>query len=1257
MKSTRLLVSAVLVCGCPQLFAQTITTVAGGAVPKAGPAKQVQLGPAFAVAQDLAGNTYIASTDNYIYKVDTSGNLAIIAGNGSASYTGDGGPATEATVAGPRGISVGPTGNIYIADTLNNVIRKISGGVITTVAGNGTQGNCASGVAATSCGLNHPEGVSVFIPGFSLDADILVADTGNNVIRSVSQDDGTISTVVGTGTAGFNGDGLGPLATLLDHPSGVSRDPVGNVYFTDTNNQRVREAILDRPQNQVLTLAGSGAVGLGAGSYTGDGGLAKSATLNQPTGLFFDPNSGIWVADRGNNVIRFFMGGGTINTVAGLSTGLAGYSGDGGAATSAALAGPCALFVDAAENVYIADTSNRRVRKVTSGTISTIAGNGVIGDGGPGTSALLASPRGVALDANGTLYLSDTGNSVVRATSGGSITTVVGNGFPGSQGDGGPATKAELHFPQGLAFSDLGAPGVPNLFIADTLNFSLRDFANGTLTTAEGTLGEPGSAGKVFGITGLASGMDEGGPTLYIADPTDQVAWVIEALLGFQLFAGTPGVAGSSAGLFDGPSDVANGGDIFVADTLNNRIVDASNGQVVAGNGTAGFSGDGGPATAAELNAPEGVAVDSAGNIYISDTGNSLIRKVDATTKKISTVAGNSSLSALLRPGFSGDGGPATSAQLSRPTKLAFDAGGNLYVADTGNNRIRFVGTPAPVLSLVPPNGGNLAVPDTQVGQTSMAPISLTNVGQASVMFTNITLAAATPNFSLTNLCGAQLLPGKQCTVQVNFHPMSVGQLSTTVVITDNVTGSPQMIGVQGNGTPAPTATVTVSPTTVAFGSVPVNTASMAIRVTLTNLAPKTLDFTSPVVITGPNTADFTIASTSCGMPVSGNGGVCRTMVVFTPSIEAPESASLNFAENGNPSTISAALTGTGVEAPPPVNVTVSPTTVTFGSVADGTSSAAIRVTLTNLAPKTLNFTSPVGITGPNAADFSIASTTCGMPVSGNGGVCRTMVIFTPSSIGAENASLTFAENGNPSMIGAALTGIGISAAATVTVSPTSAAFGDVAQGTHSAAIRVTLSNLAPKTLDFTSPVRIAGPNAADFSIASTTCGMPVSGNGGVCRTMVVFTPSKAGPESASLNFMENGNPSAISAALTGTGTGAPPITVAVSPAMVSFGDVPEGTPSAAIRVTLTNLAPKTLDFTSPVKITGPDAADFTISSTTCGMPVSGNGGVCRTMVVFTPSTTALESASLSFAENGNPSAISAALMGTGTVASAGTRK
>ena len=440
--------------------------------------------------------------------------------------------------------------------------------------------------------------------------------------------------------------------------------------------------------------------------------------------------------------------------------------------------------------------------------------------------------------------------------------------------------------------------------------------------------------------------------------------------------------------------------------------------------------------------------------------------------------------------------------------------------------------------------------------------------------------------------------------------------------------------------------TVTVSPATAAFGSVTEGTASTAIRVTLTNLAPKTLNFTSPVEITGPDAADFTIASTTCGMPVSGNGGVCRTMVVFTPSKSGTEIASLHFAENGNPATMSAALSGTGVGAPPPVSVAVSPATVAFGSVTGGTASTAIRVTLTNLAPKTLDFTSPVKITGPNAADFSIATTTCGMPVSGNGGVCRTMVVFTPSKAGPESASLNFAENGNPQMISAMLTGTGVPM---VTVSPTTVSFGTVMESMSSTAIQVTLTNLAPKTLDFTSPVAITGPNAADFSIVNTTCGMPVSGNGGVCRTMVAFTPSTAGPKMASLTYAENKAPSTISAMLTGTGVGAPPPpSVTVSPATVLFGNVAEGTASTAIRVTLTNLAPKTLDFTSPLKITGPNAADFTIASTTCGMPVSGNGGVCRTMMVFTPSTAGQESASLSFAENGNPSAISAVLTGTG---------
>lgn len=329
----------------------------------------------------------------------------------------------------------------------------------------------------------------------------------------------------------------------------------------------------------ITTVAGTGTSG-----YSGDGGAATGAQLSIPCGVAVDASGNLYIGDENNSRIRLVAAGGTISTVAGNGT--AGYAGDGSAATSAELNHPCGVAVDGSGNVYIADAANQVIRKrATGGTITTVAGTsvaGYAGDGGAATSAQLNTPLGVALDSAGNLYIADTGNNVVRrVATNGTITTVAGNGFGGLSGDGGAATSAQLRGPQAVAVD-----GVGNLYIADTLNHVVRKVA------ADGTITR------------------------------------------------------------------------------------------VAGTGTYGYSGDGGRATQAMLNYPKGLVADGAGNLYVADSFNSRIRMVTANGM-ITTVAGNGKF------GNRGDGGPAASAQLNSPSGVTLDAAGNLYVADSQNNLVR----------------------------------------------------------------------------------------------------------------------------------------------------------------------------------------------------------------------------------------------------------------------------------------------------------------------------------------------------------------------------------------------------------------------------------------------------------------------------------------------------------------------------------------------------------------------------------------
>jgi sugar lactone lactonase YvrE len=441
------------------------------------------------------------------------------------------------------------------------------------------------------------------------------------------------------------------------------------------------------------------------------------------------------------------FGPGIISTVAGNGT--PGDSGDGGPATSAELHYPNAVVVDGAGNFYIADAGNNRIRKVNpSGVITTIAGNGTAGysgDGGLATSAELDSPSGVAVDGAGNVYIVDAYNQRIRkVNASGIITTVAGNGTAGYGGDGGPATSAELDYP-----SRLSADRAGNLYVADTLNERIREVnTSGIITTVAGN--------GAYGYSG------DGGPA-------------------------------TSAEL-DYPTDVAvdGAGNLYIADADNSRIREVNASGIIttiAGNGTAGYSGDGGLATSAELDSPSGVAVDGAGNVYIVDAHNEHIRKVNASGI-ITTVAGNGAA------GYSGDGGPATSAELWGPVGVAVDGAGNLYIADFGNTRIRKVDLSDPP---------SLAFPNTNVGSVSAAQdVIVENLGNAQLNLSQIGVAA---NFSLGGAdtsCssnGQLLSPTASCILGIEFVPTSAGSITGNVTLTDNalnVSGATQQIKLSG---------------------------------------------------------------------------------------------------------------------------------------------------------------------------------------------------------------------------------------------------------------------------------------------------------------------------------------------------------------------------------------------------------------------------------------------------------------------------
>jgi sugar lactone lactonase YvrE len=653
-------------CSVLTLHTQIVTTTAGGFFGDGGAATSAGLDYPRFIVEDQAGNIYFTdSYNNRIRKINSAGKISTFAGTGIGGFSGDGGLARNAMLFAPIGLAFDPAGNMIVADDGNNRIRKIdTAGVISTIAGTGQAGFSGDGGPAIAAQMNAPWGLVLDTAGNIYFSDIL-----NERIRKIDGA-GIITTVAGNGTEGYNGDGIPATLAELDLPRDLAVDAVGNVFIADTMNHRVRVVSV---LGVINTFAGNGIQG-----YTGDGGPATSAEIGNPRGVLVHGNS-LLIANGGHATIRIVnFTTGIIQTFAGSDIG---YDGDGNPPLLTEFDGPTGLLFTSTGSLLVGDQGNARIREVTP-TVTTTKAGGFVGDNRIGTLAVLTAPENLAFDPSGDYYIADRGGNRIRKVDGGSgqITTIVNQlGISGYTGDGGPAVSAEINLPYGVA-----ADGSGNIYIADTSNSVIRKVdALGTITTfaTDPTISE------------LVSLATDGAGNVYSADDGACVIRKITPSGAISVVAGdfTCGYNGDGIAATNAELNTAYGvavdskGNIYISDTLNNRIRKVNRQGIIstiAGNGTCGFNGDGGLATAAMICNPEGLAVDSRGNVYIADYLNLRVRKI-SPAGKIITVAGSGN------SGYNGENLPAVSTNLDGPIAVGIDNVGTVFILDDIQARVR----------------------------------------------------------------------------------------------------------------------------------------------------------------------------------------------------------------------------------------------------------------------------------------------------------------------------------------------------------------------------------------------------------------------------------------------------------------------------------------------------------------------------------------------------------------------------------------
>jgi trimeric autotransporter adhesin len=919
---------------------------------------------------------------------------------------------------------------------------------------------------------------------------------------------------------------------------------------------------------------------------------------------------------------------GTMSTLAGEVNG-PNCNAYNGPATLGPICNPSAGAVDFAGNVYVASFYSNTVSKIdTSGNITVIAGTGaggLSGVGGPATSATFDRPSDVIVDPAGNVYFgAETAQQIFKIDAITQIlTSVAGNGTQGYSGDNGPATQASLNYPEGLALDTQG-----NLYIEDHDNNLIRKVdTSGIITTVAGNPATTGQDSPAY------SG--DGGPATQAN----------LALSGGGVYASYDSITVDAAG------------DLFIGDSGHHVVREVTTDGIihtVAGNNAlgGGYGGDGGPATSAQLNWPMGVAVDAAGDLYIADFSNNRIRKVDQATGTITTIAGNGT------QGSAGSG-LATQVSLNGPQKVVLDGQGNFYVADTKNNLVRKTDVSNPTLTFATPT----PVDSTDTTDGPLQAI-VSNIGNAPLTLpppATGSNASVSPGFSFfignSGPCPVEgpsssagtLAQGSSCGLTVEFAPVSVGNITGSIVLTDNSlnAASPyaaQTISLVGTATAAvSTGALTIAPTTQTFPAILVGSTSSVLTSTITNTTNQAIYLSSGSLT---DATDFTQTS-NCGI-ISANGGSCTVTFTFTPQSAGPLTSTYSIHDlnhPGSPLTVMLSAIGNAVTTSAP-QASLSPTTANFGSITTGAASSAQTFTLSNTGNAALAITS-ISLGGANPDSFIVVNDSCAtggtadarpahsrvttrggssprdLPALPPGSTCQILVVFSPTTAGPSSTTLTIVDQVGTQT--ALLTGTGV---ASVTTAPqaaltaASANFNTVTTGSSSAAQTFTLANAGNAALSISS-VGITGANASSFQLGADTCGTTLAA-GGSCTVAVTFAPTSAGTFTAALSITDAVGTQTSS--LTGTGAAVAPadFTVTATPAsqsIVSGSAVTYsvsvastgGSFAQAVALTASGLPPGATVTFSPASVTpGGSGAQSTMIVQTAAQQAAGRNGFPR---------------------------------------------